>query len=79
MTIKIICLSALTLVMFAIGYVIGHIEGRNGMSKEEIEKIKEAMCDCFCRVPNEAANEEEAEELCKVCPLNQLEVTNNDR
>ena len=43
------------------------------MSKEDIEKIREEMCDSFCRVPYEADNEEEATELCKLCPLNKLD------
>lgn len=48
------------------------------MTISEIEQIKEEMCDSFCRVPYEAEDEEEATELCKLCPLNRLEVTIND-
>lgn len=38
-----------------------------------IEEIKEKMCDDFCRMPYEAADQEELTELCKHCPLNELE------
>lgn len=48
------------------------------MTIGEIEQIKEEMCDSFCRVPYEAEDEEEATELCKLCPLNRLEVIIND-
>lgn len=48
------------------------------MTIGEIEQIKEEMCDSFCRVPYEAEDEEEATELCKLCPLNRLEVTINE-
>lgn len=48
------------------------------MTIGEIEQIKEEMCDSFCRVPYEAEDEEEATELCKLCPLNRLEVTIDD-
>lgn len=37
-----------------------------------IEQIKERMCANFCRVPLEAADEEETEALCSICPLNEL-------
>ena len=45
------------------------------MTIGEIEQIKEEMCDSFCRVPYEAEDDNEADELCKLCPLNRLEVT----
>lgn len=45
------------------------------MTIGEIEQIKEEMCDSFCRVPYEAEDDNEAAELCKLCPLNRLEVT----
>lgn len=48
------------------------------MTIGDIEKIKEEMCDSWCRVPYEAEDETEAAELCKLCPLNRLEVTIND-
>ena len=37
-----------------------------------IEQIKERMCDNFCRVPLEAADEEERDALCSICPLNEI-------
>ena len=40
---------------------------------EAVEEVKEKMCDHFCRVPHEACDEEEVEELCKLCPLKKLE------
>ena len=43
------------------------------MTIGDIEKIKEEMCDSFCCVPYEASDEEEATELCKLCPLNKLD------
>lgn len=47
---------------------------RHGEPFEDIlEKIKKKMCDSFCRVPHEAADKEEADELCKYCSLNKLE------
>lgn len=39
----------------------------------KIEEIKEKMCDEYCRMPHEAADQEELTELCKYCPLNGLE------
>jgi hypothetical protein len=48
------------------------------MTIGEIEQIKEEMCDSFCRVPYEAEDDNEATELCKLCPLNRLEVTINE-
>ena len=48
------------------------------MTIGEIEQIKEEMCDSFCRVPYEAEDDKEAAELCKLCPLNRLEVTINE-
>ena len=48
------------------------------MTISEIEQIKEEMCDSFCCVPYEAEDDNEAAELCKLCPLNRLEVTIND-
>lgn len=48
------------------------------MTIGEIEQIKEEMCDSFCRVLYEAEDDNEAAELCKLCPLNRLEVTLND-
>jgi len=48
------------------------------MTIGEIEQIKEEMCDSFCRVPYEAEDDNEAAELCKLCPLNRLEVTINE-
>lgn len=37
-----------------------------------IDQIKEKMCDEYCRMPHEACDQEELEELCKYCPLNDL-------
>lgn len=48
------------------------------MTIAEIEQIKEEMCDSFCRVPYEAEDDNEAAELCKLCPLNRLEMTINE-
>lgn len=39
---------------------------------EKAESIKERMCDEYCKMPREAADQEELEELCKYCPLNEL-------
>lgn len=49
------------------------------MSKaEEIEAIRNEMCDKYCRYPYEYNEEEEGiplsdSEICKSCPLNRLE------
>lgn len=42
----------------------------------EIEKIKEKMCDDFCRYPREL--ECDLEEICEQCPLNNLEEGHDD-
>ena len=42
--------------------------------QESLEAIKIEFCDSFCRVPYDAADQEEADELCKLCPLKKLEV-----
>ena len=39
---------------------------------DTVEQIKERMCDNFCRVPLEAADKEERDALCSICPLNDL-------
>lgn len=39
----------------------------------EIEKIKEEMCDKYCKMPDLASDQEELDEFCKYCPLNNLE------
>ena len=39
---------------------------------EALERVKQEMCDSFCRVPYEAIDQEEADELCKLCPLEKL-------
>ncbi len=39
----------------------------------EINAVKEEMCDSYCRMPHEAADQEELTELCKYCPMNRLE------
>ena len=41
---------------------------------EGMEAIKSEFCDNFCKMPHEAADEEELTELCKLCPFNKLEV-----
>lgn len=38
----------------------------------DIDLIKEQMCDEYCKMPHEAADQEELEEICKYCPLNEL-------
>lgn len=41
--------------------------------KVDIEKVKEEMCDIYCRYPNgECHSEEEIIEICNRCPLNRL-------
>lgn len=50
------------------------------MTIGDIKKIKEEMCDDYCKLPYAAVDEEELQELCKYCPLNKLEeVTISDR
>lgn len=38
----------------------------------EISKVKEEMCDNYCKMPIEA-DQNELDEICKYCPLNNLE------
>ena len=55
---------------------------RNGMKKtDEIEQIKEDMCDNFCKWPewylmnyedSEEAHDAMVEDMCSECPLNRL-------
>jgi len=53
------------------------------MSEQEIEEIKEAICNEYCRYPEEylsmysdpdEANTEMINEVCDYCPLGNLEV-----
>ncbi len=46
----------------------------------DIEQVKTEMCDSYCVRPFEAADQEELDEFCKYCPLNNFikEVTIND-
>lgn len=52
-------------------------DGTNNTIKE-IEDIIGEMCDSYCKIPHVACDQEEAAELCKLCPLNKLEVSIHD-
>lgn len=41
------------------------------MTNEEIEAIKEEMCDCFCKFTS-ILGQEELDAKCDECPLNEL-------
>lgn len=43
------------------------------MSKEEIEEIKEDICDNYCKYPCEIADDNVLKVICDKCPLNRLE------
>lgn len=36
---------------------------------ELMAEIKQEMCDRYCKMPDEAADQEELDEFCKYCPL----------
>lgn len=40
---------------------------------EAVEDVRIKVCDELCRYPHMAADEDELNELCKYCPLNELE------
>ena len=42
------------------------------MTSQEMEEIKEQMCDKYCRMPDWYAGDQ-LEEVCENCPLNRLE------
>lgn len=42
------------------------------MTSEEIEEIKEKMCDEYCSMPR-FFGREKLEEVCENCPMNRLE------
>lgn len=39
----------------------------------KIEEICKAICDKYCKYPYEEHTEEEMDEICKDCPLNDLD------
>lgn len=43
------------------------------MSKEDIEEIKEQMCDDYCKYPLEYQDNEILEVICNRCPLGRLD------
>ena len=43
------------------------------MTEEKLEKIKERMCDDFCKYPGNVAFEV-LKVMCERCPMNELEV-----
>lgn len=44
------------------------------MTSEKIERIKELMCDKYCRFPELPGTQFAMDAICKSCPLNELEV-----
>lgn len=47
----------------------------NGMTQEQIDNIRERMCDAFCRVPYTIETGEIRKAVCERCPLNELEAS----
>ena len=45
---------------------------------EEFEEIKSKFCDFYCKYPYEVCNQEELDEVCHRCPLNNLEEGHDD-
>ena len=43
------------------------------MTTQEIEEIKEDICDNYCKYPTEYEDNEILEMVCNRCPLNKLE------
>lgn len=48
------------------------------LSSYQIEKVKEEMCDKYCKMPDEATDQEELNEFCKYCPLDKLKEENDE-
>lgn len=46
------------------------------LSSYQIEKVKEEMCDKYCRFPREL--EADLDEICDKCPLNKLKEENDE-
>ena len=44
------------------------------MTTQELEEIKEDICDNYCKYPTEYEDNEILEVVCNRCPLNKLEV-----
>ena len=42
------------------------------MTNQELEEIKEQMCDVYCSMPS-FYGRDQLEEVCENCPLNRLE------
>ena len=42
------------------------------MTKQEIEELKEEMCDNYCKMADLASSEEELQIMCADCPLDRL-------
>ena len=43
------------------------------MTTQEIEEIKEDICDNYCKYPVEVADDSVLRVICNKCPLNRLE------
>ena len=48
------------------------------LSSYQIEKVKEEMCDKYCKMPELALCEAEMDILCINCPLNKLKEENDE-
>lgn len=44
------------------------------MTTQELEEVKEDICDNYCKYPTEYEDNELLEVVCNRCPLNRLEV-----
>ena len=44
------------------------------MTTQEIEEIKEDICDNYCKYPVEVADDSVLRVICNKCPLNRLEI-----
>jgi hypothetical protein len=60
-------------------HFVALIEGLNN-TVAELEDIVGEMCHAYCKMPHEACDQNELDELCKYCPLNNFfkEVTINE-
>ena len=45
------------------------------MTKEQIDSIRERMCDNYCRFPFQVYPSVDIELVCASCPLNELEAS----
>ena len=48
------------------------MEKEREMTKEEIEKIKEEICDKFCKYPEQISDDDLLMVMCNKCPLDRL-------